>query len=114
MITGIKKMLAQRRIQRFRFAVLRPADQSRVPSPEKFRSFDGMPSADFQREMDAVLGNKAIFVGYVCAGDKTMTLYGPDGMPTGEKTKPGDVLDEIADMQRALDSGVYQWQRGPA
>ena len=56
--------------------------------------------------MNDSLKNGGIYVG--CLKPKCKTLFDFDGTPSGFTLQPGDVLDDIADFQKACEMGGYQ------
>jgi len=66
---------------------------------------DGMPSAQFNFEVNTVLGPTFVFVG--CLKPKCMTIFDWNGIPTGDSLQRGDVLDDIDEFRKRVTDGTY-------
>jgi hypothetical protein len=101
-------MLAERTRKRLRFAILRPKNQQAVKPyldtlPEQIQK--GLPSEQFDLEVNTLLGPTFIFVG--CIKHKCKKLFDCNGFPTGDELQPGDVLDDINEFRERLKNGAY-------
>jgi hypothetical protein len=108
MLNWWQRQKARKIVPQLRLVVLRPTKKEGLHEylkdlPARIRT--GLPSEQFSEELSRILGDRAIFMGYIRRGDKR--LYRHDGSPTGETLQSGDVLDEIAEFQKALDAGAY-------
>lgn len=89
-----------------RFAVIRP---HRSFASEEFKAAveKGMSSDEFQRRAHDALQDGGTLVGFLVAGSPT--LVSVDGVtPSNYSLQSGDIIDEIEEFERAMNSGAYQ------